>query len=210
MIIYTCITNDYDNVNQLHNRRFDHTASATYVLFTNSDSQVIQWNISPLKYQHSHNAKTARWHKTHPHILFPDSTTLWIDGNQIPFGSIDKILQTTPFGVFKHPKRDCIYDEMLACHHQNKDVLRIILPQIEKYRAAGYPEHNGLAETCCLLRENTKENARFNEAWWSEIKEHSHRDQLSFDYVIWKLGMAYNIIPGCRIESEFCNVISEH
>ena len=31
----------------------------------------------------------------------------------------------------------------------------------------------------------------FDDLWWKCIDKYSKRDQLSFDYVIWKLGMTY-------------------
>ncbi|MCK5604185.1 DUF616 domain-containing protein [Candidatus Pacearchaeota archaeon] len=219
LIVYSCITaasnasSSYDNIEKLCNSKFIGLHNIEYVLFTDvhCESYKNKWEIRPLHPQTAHlnlaqNLKhvyLARWHKTHPHILFPGKTTLWIDGNQIPYGNIDTVLSQLPFGSFKHPKRDCIYDELEACIRQRKDDPEIMRSQIEKYRNAGYPRNNGLAETCCLLRDSSINNIQFNEAWWSEIENHSYRDQLSFNYVMWKLGMSYNNIPGCRSKSKF-------
>ena len=32
------------------------------------------------------------------------------------------------------------------------------------------------------------------ERWWGEIEQHSHRDQLSFNYTSWKLGIDFNYL----------------
>jgi hypothetical protein len=44
---------------------------------------------------------------------------------------------------------------------------------------------------------------RFDEVWWDEISRHSRRDQLSFNYVAWKLGFEYSTLPGCVDQNEF-------
>jgi hypothetical protein len=53
----------------------------------------------------------------------------------------------------------------------------------------GYPKGKGLSETSAVLRKNTAKIVSFNEAWWSEISRGSRRDQLSFDFLVWKLGI---------------------
>jgi hypothetical protein len=66
---------------------------------------------------------------------------------------------------------------------------------IRKYRQQGYPEHNGLVEDNFLMRRhNEPEMIRFAEEWWKNVLEFSRRDQLSFNYVAWKLGTDFEII----------------
>jgi hypothetical protein len=45
-----------------------------------------------------------------------------------------------------------------------------------------------------ILRRHTPAVAAFNEAWWAEIQAGSRRDQVSFTYVAWKLGLRYATI----------------
>jgi hypothetical protein len=45
------------------------------------------------------------------------------------------------------------------------------------------------------LRRHTQAVRAFNEAWWTEIVRGSWRDQLSFDYISWKLGISYVNFP---------------
>jgi hypothetical protein len=58
-----------------------------------------------------------------------------------------------------------------------------------------------LVETSVLLRRNTAAVRRFNEAWWEEVEKGSCRDQISFNYVAWKLNQTYGHIPGSRKKS---------
>ena len=66
---------------------------------------------------------------------------------------------------------------------------------MQRYASEGFPRGAGLAEACVILRRHTAAVEAFGEAWWHEIRTGSHRDQLSFDYVAWKLGMRYATFP---------------
>ena len=89
--------------------------------------------------------------------------------------------------VGKHPKRDCTYKEAIECIKLKKDTPDHINPQMEQYRSEGFPENFGLPQSCIVFRyHNTEASKSFGEHWFEEIKNKSHRDQLSFSYVAWK------------------------
>jgi hypothetical protein len=73
--------------------------------------------------------------------------------------------------------------------------------QVNGYYKQNYPYNNGLAETTAVLRRHTPQICALNEAWWSEVKQKSVRDQLSFDFLCWKLGVSYNVFAGNRCRS---------
>lgn len=52
-----------------------------------------------------------------------------------------------------------------------------------------YPVNNGLNETNILYRIHSNDIKRFNDFWWSCIERYSRRDQLSFNFALWKLKM---------------------
>ena len=202
-IVYTCITNLKDNPYLLEGRAFT-DIDAEYVLFTDKETYVSGWTTKPLYYKASNPILTARWHKINSHILFAkDASTIWIDGNQLPNGSATPILQSAPFGVFRHPYRSCIYDEAVKCKELGKDRSEVIERQMNRYRHEGYPSHNGLAETSCIYRFHNQLIKLINEKWWNQIINGSYRDQLSLNYVLWKVGTTYKIIPGSRSSSSF-------
>ena len=84
----------------------------------------------------------------------------------------------------KHPQRDCVYLEAQACKYLKKDTSQFIDPQIQRYRAEGYPTHNGMVATGVLARKHTPRVLEFCNAWWQELDKSSHRDQLSFNYTL--------------------------
>jgi hypothetical protein len=89
-------------------------------------------------------------------------------------------------------KRNCIYDEALACIKLNKDKKDIIDKQIKFYQKINYPKNNGLVATGFMIRNHTNDKIiLLMEKWWEMIKNYSYRDQLSFNYVAWKYKMQY-------------------
>jgi len=68
-----------------------------------------------------------------------------------------------------------------------KDNPEIVNKQMEKYHREGYPEHNGLLSSQVLIRRRNDKNLRKHcRLWLREINRHSQRDQLSFNYTLWK------------------------
>jgi len=142
--------------------------------------------------------RESRRFKTLSHRYFPEAEyTLYHDGN-IRLKDIEFLdwLTGHDMAFCIHPRRDCVYEEAEACIEARKGSREEIEAQIARYRAEGYPEKAGLGTTTVILRKHTKEVRRFNEAWWGEYSNGSARDQLSFNYMCWKLGMGYDLVPG--------------
>ena len=111
------------------------------------------------------------------------------------------------FSSFRHPQRSDIHSELDACIQLRKDNPSLMKAQVAGYRAAGYPSAHGLYETACIVRDHSPATAELNRQWWLELQRGSYRDQLSLNYVIWKLGLEprCGIIPGHREQSRFFN-----
>lgn len=206
-VIYTCITGDYDDLikHKYVNSDYD------YVCFTDNKtllkSKIKPWKILPLKYKESDKIRNARWHKTHPHILFPEyDISFWVDA------SID-ILTNKLFNKFEdsslelmtiiYNERNCIFQECDAVEYFKYDSTKSINRIREFLKSSKMPKNFGLAETGIMFRRhNIPQIIKINEDWWNMIKKYSHRDQLSFTYVLWKNGVAPNknmFIPNERI-----------
>ena len=127
--------------------------------------------------------------KLHPHIFMSEyDLTFWIDGSIMlkNTAGLERVLGRHEMALFRHPDRDCAYDEAEVCANLGRDNPETIRKQMERYREAGFPQHQGLVATGGLLRRNTPALADFNRKWWKEIRAGSRRDQLSFNYVAWK------------------------
>jgi hypothetical protein len=118
--------------------------------------------------------------------------SIWVDGNITLKGDLNEFIGLTITGdtsvyVPQHPLRNCLYDEAKAVVSMKKDAKEIVNPQIERYKAEGFPKDYGLLQSNILLRMHNDNNCiRLMEAWFDELKDNSHRDQLSFNYALWK------------------------
>lgn len=157
--------------------------------------------------------RSAKVYKILPHVfLHHYEYTIWVDGcvdiiEEDMESLISKALAKNNISFFPHPNRDCIYEEAQACIQLKKDNSSVIQNQMDHYRSEGYPEHNGLiAGTVILRRNNSCDVISMNNAWWAEIAKHSKRDQLSFNFVAWKLGYRYSTLDQELYENEYFDV----
>lgn len=144
----------------------------------------------------------SRYCKILAHELFPTADySIYIDGSASisisPEQAIDKFLLDSDIAVFPHPDRPCVYDEGEAVIRFRKAKALDVELQLARYVSEGYPRNNGLANCCVVIRKHTSEIEELNNLWWQEYLVGAPRDQLSFDYACWKLGIIYDkITPG--------------
>ena len=193
-VIYTCITGGYDNI--IEPAKI--TEDFDYICFTDDKTLTSNfWEIRelPEEVKDLSVTKKQRYVKINAHKVLPEyELSIWVDGNVLVKGDLNKLIEKYVKGkenisvfVPKHPKRDCIYAEANACISMKKDTAENIKPQIEKYRKEGFPEKYGLLQSNILIRKHLKEDCiRLMEDWFNVLKDGSHRDQLSFNYVCWK------------------------
>jgi hypothetical protein len=165
-----------------------------YVYFVDDKEQYESdtWDIREVPVDFGDTRLTARWYKTHPHLLFSGEDTIWIDGNYT------MIADPTPLFVddivlFRHDAsgdRACLYAEAAACLKLGAGNPEMLRKQVEYYKRQGMPELNGLIASNVLLRKPAA--ALLNEEWWDQIVKFSRRDQVSLPYVLWKNATEYS------------------
>lgn len=148
------------------------------------------------------NIRFQRKLKLSPQLLFPEySHSLYVDVSILIHKSVWDWIERFSTGrtllVYRHPERDCIYDEGDICIELGKDSSDLIRAQMERYRQCGYPEHNGLVWSAILYRKHHDPALiSVQQTWLEEMKRGSRRDQLSFNYACWKDGFAYDEATG--------------
>lgn len=205
--IYTAVVGGYDNIQQpaVVAPGFD------YILFTNDtqETRIGLWQVRSIPYHNKENTRIARWVKTHPHELLPEyDYSLWMDSNVIvddpAFWEIvnDKIDSGCPLASFDHNVRSCIYEEALVICSLRIDSLKNVLPEMRHIHAEAYPRNNGLCETNVVLRRHhTPLIVAMDKDWWQMIDTYSKRDQLSFNYVVWKHAVPLELFLGPNTNS---------
>ena len=136
--------------------------------------------------------RVARMYKILSHVWFPDEETIWLDGRgalSLPAKQVFDKYRSDTIAIRKHATRTCIYNEAVEVIRINYEDSRVVDNQMRRYAAEGFPVGYGLHETGCLVRGCNENVTSFNTMWWSEVSSASKRDQLSFDYVRFKLGI---------------------
>lgn len=207
-VIYTCITGNYDNLIQHNYIDYDYD----YVCFTDS-ADLLRigsfgvWTIKQLEYSEYDNTRNNRWHKMHPHILFPDyEESIYVDGNidiqtDLLFNLIDKK------DIIKIPIHagDCIYDECHNITKKRKDTKENVKKIIDFLQKENFPKHYGLNENCIIYRKhNNKKIVAIMEMWWNFISNYSKRDQLSLSYILWKFDIKPCDIAFPNVRNDDC------
>jgi len=174
-----------------------------YVVYSDTEAAPpAPWQLRPLACRQRNARMTARWHKLHPHLLFPDrDESLHIDANVLirerVSGLFDVMLQEAPLALFRHPDRECVYDEAEVVKRVRYDDPEIVDLQMGYYRAQGLPRRAGLYHAAAQFRRHADPKlAAMLEDWWRQLKLFSHRDQLSLPYVLRQHAMAVAILPG--------------
>lgn len=154
-----------------------------YVAFMDEPETTDQWVVRPACDKFKNPVMNAKIHKVLAHKYINTPYIVWIDGSitlKKDPRELIKLMGEKDFAFFKHPGRDCLYEEAAVCVEMGKGNVTEIAEQVREYARLEVPEHAGLCEMTCFARKNTpKANAAF-ERWWTEITRYSSRDQLSF------------------------------
>ena len=208
-VIYTAIIGNYDDLEEPKYipEGYD------FICFTDQDIKKPNsvWKIRQVLPLYEDNTRTARKYKILPHRFLSEyDVSIWTDGNELIVGDVDKLqnqfLNDKNMAVYNHmscwDRRNCVYQEAQAIFDLGnrdsnnwKDNPSIIIKQMERYNLEKYPPNNGLIVSGVMFRKHNNQNIiKAMEFWWQELKRGSKRDQLSFDYSMWKTNTQFNWI----------------
>ncbi|MEI7579995.1 MAG: glycosyltransferase domain-containing protein [bacterium] len=194
--IYSAIYGNYDDLKYIQPKQ---DMPCDFIMFTDNSQlkQVNQstWQIKMLNLDKiEHPRMRAKYIKLNPHLVLPDyDYTIWIDGSVVIrtarfINYIFENFSKRKLIVFKHPERNCVYKEAEFCKAWPKYKTQKITEQIAYYRSLGYPREHGLSAATIIFRDNRdKDVHRFDESWWEENQNWSYQDQISLEYLIWKM-----------------------
>ena len=144
----------------------------------------------------SGSGKTTIGKKIKKDIVKLYGPTLLVSGDNLrKIFKFDKYTYSSSIVCHRHPKRDCLYKEAKVCMLLGMDEREIIRNQIRNYKELGMPKKDGLMHGGILLRHHkSQEICKLMEDWWSEINNHSIRDQLSLNFVAWSNEIKLNYV----------------
>lgn len=169
-----------------------------YVAFTKQKSET--WRTRKPYEKFKDAVMNAKIHKILTHKYIDTDYIVWMDGNinlkQDPHKLI-KLMGNNDYAFFKHPGRNCIYEEAIACVQYGKGKVGDYAEQIKDYSNPDkydVPENIGLFEMTCFIRKNNPHTNEMFEKWWAEICRYSNRDQISLPVVF--RDEVVSVIPG--------------
>lgn len=191
--VYTCITGTYDVLKDPEVI----PANIDFICFTdNPDLTSFIWKFRqiPEELQDLSQVKKQRIVKICPHRYLSDyDVSIWVDGNLDIKADLNEFIADYDLDKYHlysriHSIRNCVYAEAKEIILLHKDIAENIDPIVERYRHEGFPEHIGMAETNVILRRHNESDCKkFCQAWAAELLRYSHRDQMSFNYIAWKM-----------------------
>ena len=204
MICYTAIFGKYDNLKT----PTVVTEGWKYVCFTNNKELKSDfWDIRYIENKNLSNVKAARCIKIRFFDYVKDDLSIWCDAStqiNVDLNEFVKVYHRGNFTTTQHPVRNCVYQEAYACMKLNKDNNEVIHKQMLGYFNEKMPQHFGMIQSGLMIRNRDKEVIAFCTEWFKEVKKHSCRDQLSFNYVLWKTKLIKPyLITGDIFKNEF-------
>lgn len=145
--------------------------------------------------------RQSRHFKCIPH--FQAAQTIYIDATREICGDLELFAASKRRGLWlePHPYRNCLYKEAQTVMDKGLDDPAIVAAQIARYRAEGYPPNTGLYRGGVIVRNG--DCTDFSACWANEIKNGSHRDQISLPYSLWKTKQAPNRILSSIVDQHF-------
>jgi hypothetical protein len=196
-VVFTVVTGGYDVLRQpavLDREHFDYVCLTDRHLLRRLHKSTV-WRELRFIGGGGSSQRLARLAKIHPHVFFPSyEWSIFVDANIVIRGDLMEVIRRMEGDValFRHPRRGCVYEEAEACIRLGKDSPEVIEAQMNRYREQRYPPGMGLVASYLLVRRHNEEPVQqLMTAWWEELRKGSRRDQLSFDYCVWKLGQSY-------------------
>lgn len=192
LVIYTVITNSYDTPLPPRHR----IPGARYVLICDKRPRFrFGWEIKNIDTLFSTEAarNPNRWCKINSDLIFPEyDLSIYIDANIRIIGDMTDIIlkfmkSEAAIGLFRHPSRTSIEEEIKACVQLNKitsDQKIQAIKQSIRYEMADDSETYGLTENGIILRNHQNPHLRpAMKIWWHEFTNGAPRDQISLPWV---------------------------
>jgi O-antigen biosynthesis protein len=169
-----------------------------YYVFTDSSSLEVYEPFTKVvmdKYEED-PTRLARWVKlNHYKILRKYDYIIWVDSNLLVRNSLmnyvkDMQANQADFGMFKHPARSNLKQEVEACQRLSKDSFVEIQDQYDSYKTRSNINELNLVqlyETNVYITNMNSDNAlQLLKDWYRELFLYSRRDQLALPMAIYK------------------------
>ncbi|OWM83973.1 hypothetical protein CDL15_Pgr004404 [Punica granatum] len=178
------------------------------------------WRLILLKHSpYDEPRRNGKVPKILTHRLFPQTQySIWIDGKMElivdPLLILERYLWRgkRTFAIAQHKHHRSIYEEADANKRRKRYARPLIDLHMKIYKYEGMEPWNArksypsdVPEGAFIIREHTPINNLFSCLWFNEVNLFTPRDQLSFGYVVYRLGGSFKffMFPNCEYNSLF-------
>lgn len=205
IVVYTSICGGKDTL------REDQYEGNNYVAFLDNPVYSRVWDVREIFKKCILPVREAKIFRILPWQFLDYEYSIWMDGQMAiccnASDLVDKFLDGYDIALFRHPRRDCIYEEYIADRAWHTYEPPFLSEKEEqKYKSENFPEHDGLYETTIIIRKHSEKIKQFCKTWWAEISAFSSFDQCNFMYAARKHNLKINdMIPGTVWNNPYFN-----
>jgi len=151
------------------------------------------------------NRQKNRYFKMHAHELFPEYVyRIYLDSNIYIYGQLSDLIKyvnpESGIGIHNMPNRGNVYEEIFARSLIDPRDADVLERQKNDYRRAGFSSEEGMFECNVIITKAGETSSKIMNRWWEEYKKYPARDQTSFPFALWELGIPQDkigIIGNC-------------
>jgi hypothetical protein len=206
--IITAIYDHYDSVKPIL-PQID--TDAEWVLVTGNEdtakeAEELGWRAVVEPQPDLHPNRAAKRPKLLPWKYTDASTSIWVDASFRVVSetfAADAMVYANPIAQFKHPWRDCLWDEAVASCGIPKYFNQPISRQALQYRSEGHPANWGLWASGIIARRHHPIIRMLGDEWKGQIDNWSFQDQISQPFVLRKLGLRPREFPGTHLANDW-------
>ena len=194
MIIYTCITNGYDEISDSHY----YDPDVQYVCFTDGTiEQKGPWEFREIPIEHECPLRRALYPKIMQHKVFPmGEQVVWVDGcykhtkEWVEFSK-----KQFPRTHIVHPCKFSYYEEVIESFISSYNSLEDIVEITETVKSYGFDFKQYVNPIMATFWNTVSEEAvEFNELWWKLSQISTRCDQIAFVTAKYVTGLHWNTI----------------
>ena len=204
MIIYTCITNGYDEIPDHY-----YDSDVQYVCFTDGTVEKKgPWEFRDILVDNKCPRRLSAHPKINPHLYFPiGSKTTWIDGCYVMTEKFversKENLENNNFTIMRHPNRYSYLDEVLEGFMASMNTWEDQILITQTIKDVGYNFKDYISPVLgSMWRVVTEDLIKFDELWWKYSLVGPNRDQISFDTARQLTSMQMNVLEYGWLASE--------
>lgn len=175
-------------------------------LATADTAMRLGWRVVVEPREHIHPNRAAKTPKCLPWLYCDTDTSIWIDGSfkvvSRTFAK-DVLEYANPIAQFKHPWRNCCYDEVEECIAIPKYAQEALENQSRWLSIMGHPKMFGLWATGVIARHHSPEVMRMGFDWLRDIYTWSYQDQVSQPNNLRLHGLYPNNLPGTHLANQW-------